>query len=591
MCEFNTGKVSGGFPGKVGRRDVLRYGAGGAVLSALASGGAAFGKAPAHPPRAEIGQGKLQGKITRGARAFKGIPYGAPTGGTNRFLRPQPAAKWAGVRDATKVGYTAPQESRNKGEQNEDCLTLNVWAPERPKSSGKLPVMVWLHGGGYASGSANVAEYDGSNIARECDVVVVGVNSRLNIFGFSYFETTDERFASSGNIGLLDVVQSLEWIRDNIEAFGGDPENVLIFGESGGACKVNMLLGMSAAHGLFHKAIVQSGRLLDLRRPELGLRMSNKIFARLDIKRGDIAALQRVPTRLLADLNTPISVEASPPLGSQLAFGPTLDGVNFKRQPWAVGAPDNTRNIPMLVGTTLDEQVGWIAAGAVGTQREFGTTRGKQNAAIADDLVRDYLNDEEMAAAAIKGLRVTSAATGGSVPVNVMGEIVTASRKELPDLSSAQRLVRVSSDASYRAAAIHQGELRVQKGGAPLYFYELRWRSPQRYAGLWASHGTDLAVVFGFNEYDGNPMAPPGKEMQYADMQRKVMAAWAAFAWSGNPSTPELQWPAYDLASRPTMIFDGVSKVENDPRPLIRQATEQLYKSGSPMTFDGASPT
>jgi para-nitrobenzyl esterase len=570
MPEFDNSGVSNEFSAGMGRRDVLRYGAGAAALSALASSGAVFGQASVRPALAEIGHGRLRGAITGGVKSFKGIPYGAPTGGASRFLRPQPAAKWAGVRDATKVGDTAPQGSANGGPQSEDCLTLHVWAPERPKSAGKLPVMVWLHGGGYASGSANEPLYDGSNLAREGDVIVVGVNSRLNIFGFSYFETTDERFASSGNLGLLDIVQSLQWIRDNIAAFGGDSGNVLIFGESGGACKVNMLLGMPAAQGLFHKAIVQSGRLLDLRRPELASRMTDKLFARLDIKRGDIAMLQQVPTRILADLNASVSEEASPPLGNQIAFGPTVDGVVFKQQPWAAGAPEHTRNIPMLVGTTLDEQVGWIGG----------------------DIDKQYPNDEAMAAAAIKGLRFTSSATGATPPLNVMMEIIAATRKELPDLSMAERLVRVSSDASYRAAAIHQGELRVQRGGAPLYFYELRWRSPQRFAGLWAPHGADLPIVFGSNRsFDDFPMAPVGKEQQYEVFQRLVMSAWAAFARSGNPSTPELQWPAYDLTSRPTMILDGVSKVENDPRPLIRKATEQMYKSGSPLTFDGAAPT
>src|SRR4051794_18965023 len=235
-------------------------------------------------PVVETAAGKLRGIASGGISAFKGIPYGAPTGGANRFMPPQPPAPWSGIREAASCHAQAPQmpgrpERRpelrtilgpaDTSPESEDCLTLNVWTPgigPAASNGAKLPVMVWLHGGAFAYGSGNRAVTDGANLARSGDVVVVSVNHRLNIFGFLHLaDLGGERYAHSGNAGVLDLVAALEWVRDNIAAFGGDPGNVTIFGESGGGGKVSVLLAMPRARELFHRAVIQSGAAIRVR--------------------------------------------------------------------------------------------------------------------------------------------------------------------------------------------------------------------------------------------------------------------------------------------------------------------------------------
>src|SRR5580704_15805794 len=303
-------------------------------------------------PIVETAAGKLRGSAQAGIHAFKGIPYGAPTGGANRFMAPQPPAKWAGVRDAVAYHGHAPQlpgrpERRpelrtilgppDKTPEGEDCLTLNVWTPGLGDGT-RRPVMVWLHGGAFAYGSGNRAVTEGANLARRGDVVVVSVNHRLNIFGFLHLaEIGGERYRHSGNAGMLDLVAALEWVRDNIAEFGGDPANVTIFGESGGGGKVSVLLAMPTARGLFHRAVIQSGATIRVSTRERGNALAEAILKELGMPRDQCERLQQVPAgKLAAAIAAAARIVGRPPqrLLDRYDFGPVADGGDLPGQPF-----------------------------------------------------------------------------------------------------------------------------------------------------------------------------------------------------------------------------------------------------------------
>jgi para-nitrobenzyl esterase len=280
------------------------------------------------------------------------------------------------------------------------------------------------------------------------------------------------------------------------------------------------------------------------------------LFDKLGIERGDIAALQSVPAAQLVSSYEAIADALRPVIHSPIAYGPVLDGVVFKKQPWCRGAPESSFGVPMIVGSNLDEGIVWVG----------------------DDVHNPYPTDEAIAAKAIKSTLLTD------VPISTMAEVVAASHKDLPNLTPGERVVRVATDAGFRGTAVHQSELLAQSGSAPVYVYECCWRTPC-YGGKWAPHGVDVPPVFGHLHYD---VAYDGRDSDalrnaadkdglYPQVVRRMVDAWVAFAWTGNPSTPGLSWPAYDLASRATMVFDGESKVENDPRPTITRAAAQIF--------------
>ncbi|TDD87063.1 hypothetical protein E1202_17265 [Saccharopolyspora karakumensis] len=315
----------------------------------------------------ETSVGRVRGLLREGYAEFKGIHYGEPTGGTNRFLPPKPPRPWTGVRDALQIGPQSPQVNPDlpawldSSEESEDCLVLNVWAPDHARADSALPVMVWLHGGGFVFGSAGAPMFDGGNMARDGDVVVVGVNHRLNVFGYTYLgDGVDERFALSGNVGHLDLVAALQWVRDNISAFGGDPDNVTIFGQSGGGGKVAALMAMEQAQGLFHKAINMSGSILRFHTPDDAAAVTARLYKELDVREGDVESLQKVPTKTLSQFMAVLGdrfVAGEPhPL---LKYGPVVDGHVLAEQSWWDGAPALGRNIPMVIGSVLDE-TGWV---------------------------------------------------------------------------------------------------------------------------------------------------------------------------------------------------------------------------------------
>ena len=330
-------------------------------------------------PVAETNTGRVRGAIIEGVAAFKCIPYGAPTSGANRFMPPRRPAPWAGDRDALEYSGHAPQEGLRPASrpeladfsgppdtspETEDCLTLNVWTPGLDQAS-KRPVMVWFHGGAFSYGTANVARLQGSRLARRGDVVVVTVNQRLNIFGFLDLSAVGGAdFAASGNAGTLDMVAALEWVRDNIERFGGDPGNVTIFGESGGGGKVCTLLAMPSARGLFHRAIVQSGAAVRLRERDRAARLTDAVLKTLGLTSRDIGKLQSLPmAQLLAAVEPSLKAigPAPLPLFDRYPFGPVVDGTIVPQHPFDHGAPAVSADIPLLIGDMKDEMASFLA--------------------------------------------------------------------------------------------------------------------------------------------------------------------------------------------------------------------------------------
>lgn len=511
--------------------------------------------------------GKLRGAVSGGVASYKGVRYGASTAGGNRFLPPAPVEGWAGVRDALELGPQCPQYNPDfpiwvdPSAADEDCLVLNVWAPAHADPASRLPVMVWLHGGAYVFGSAGAPFYDGGNMALRGDVIVVGINHRLNIFGYTYLgDTVDERFAAAGNVGQLDIVAALRWVRENIGEFGGNPDNVTIFGQSGGGGKVSTLLAMDDARGLFHKAIVQSGSLLEINSPEEAARLTFDLYRALGLREGDVEALQRVSAQSFVSVMRQLSTTAlfgADGLLSLMQYQPVVDGVVFRDQPWRDGAPANAREIPMIVGSNLDETVVWSEGGAG-----------------ADPDVRDA---RTIAQASIPFVGINRVVPSELVP------LAERYLEVMPDLSREELLVRLSTDVGFWGNAVRQCELKADQGGAPVFSYECQWRTPC-FGGMWAPHGIELPFEFDRPVYEGAwdgadseaaraAADPEGLRLQVGS---EVFDAWMAFARTGDQSTPALAWPRYDSTTRASMVFDGDSRVVRDIRGEVREQVAAL---------------
>src|SRR6185436_19883617 len=332
------------------RREFIGYGA--LASAALFIENGAFGQSTRTPgATVTTSAGKIRGYVDNSVQVFKGVPYGASTAGAGRFMPPQKPQPWTGVRDALEWGGRPPQivggepeemlASDPREAQSEDCLVLNIWTPKT--GSGRRPVMVWFHGGGFASGSGSYTIYSGQELARKHDVVAISVNHRLNIMGYLYLANVGGKWASASNAGMLDNVRALEWIKENIAAFGGDPNNVTIFGQSGGAGKVSTLMAMPAAKGLFHRAIAQSGAALTATPVEQAVKATEQLLQLLKIGSGQLDQLQTIPLTRITDA---LASNAA----SLAAFVPVLDGKSLPVHPFDPAAPGQSASVPFLTG-------------------------------------------------------------------------------------------------------------------------------------------------------------------------------------------------------------------------------------------------
>jgi para-nitrobenzyl esterase len=479
--------------------------------------------------------GKVQGISNTGIKEFKGIPYGAPTGGKNRYLPPQKPAAWTGVRECFAHGQISPQTLANLnsnyammiqwdlhvGGMGEDCLSLNVWTPG-VGDGGKRAVMVSFHGGGFATGSGNGAGYDGAQLSKFGDVVVVTVNHRLASFGYLHLADlgAPPEFAHAGVVGMMDLVASLEWVRDNIEKFGGDPSKVMIFGQSGGGAKTSTVLAMPSAKGLFHSAGVQSGSTIRSATREAGTKSAEALLAKLGIAKGNIADIQKVSWQQILEAQT--SAGAS--------FTPVVDGTVIPHHPFDPAAPPESADVPVIISTTLED-----AALAL------------TNFDLTEDGLHKMMNERY-------GEKADA--------------MVALYRNRYPNKSPYLIQAQIGTDAGGRRNAIMQAERKAAMSKAPTYMYLWEYASPGFGGKFGAVHGTDVSASFyNFRDGVGGTGAPREKALWGT-----FASAWVSLAKTGNPNNAKTpNWPAYDEAKRATMIFDNETRAENDPRAEMRK--------------------
>lgn len=507
---------------------------------------------------ADTAGGKVRGFSRNGIHTFKGIPYAATTEGSARFLPPSKPRPWSGIRSSMYYGPTCPQRPRagwlndeiaflfqwDDGQPSEDCLRVNLWTPGL--DARRRPVMVWLHGGGWSAGSGQEQPaYNGENLSRRGGVVVVTLNHRLNLLGYMNLSEYGAKYASSMNVGVLDLVAALEWVRDNIANFGGDPDNVLIFGQSGGGAKVSTLMSMPMAKGLFHRAVVQSGSALLLGEPERNAKLAAAVVAELKLGKATIDKIQSVPYAQLLQAEAGALKKLEPDFGmrggpgmpvrrgvlSRFGFGPVVDGKIVTRHPFDPDAPAVSAAVPMLIGTVLNEQSPSM------THVEL-----------------ESMTEEEMKKRAAERYGDHAEA------------VVATYRRAFPDVKPVELLSRMFS---VRINAVAQAQLKAAQNAAPAFMYLFAWQTPLLDGRPRAFHCSEIPFVF--CNTDLSAFATGGGH-EARTLAAKVSDAWINFARHGDPNHPGLPaWPRYDTAG-PVMVFDNTCEVKNDPDRELRKA-------------------
>jgi para-nitrobenzyl esterase len=566
-------KKAGGFGDSILRRPIGRR----ALFRNLAftAGGLAIGsspgcrkeedkEAPPSDPLVETSYGRIRGYINNGIYTFRGVRYGASTGGENRFMPPKPPELWTEIRDASSYGYRAPQTNPNPQggapadsemsrilwasdgyriapPESEDCLFLNVWTPALGAGE-KRPVMVWLHGGGFSMGASSDLLYDGTNLARR-GAVMVGVNHRLNVFGYTHFgDIGGEEYAHSGNAGQLDIIAALEWVRDNIEQFGGDPNRVMIFGESGGGSKVSMLLGSPPAKGLFHAAVIESGPGVRMGERDQATKAAEALLDELGIKAKDLPQIHKLPTAKILSAY----FAASAKIAGRGAFRPILDPEVLPAHPFDPTATTISENVPVMIGWNKTESTAFS------------------------------LGQDELWSLDEKGMRSRIEKLAGANN----DRLIEAYRREHPDLSPSALYFHIASYPMMGAGSVTIAERKAALGKAPAYLYRLDWETLVLDGKLISPHGLEMPFVFDNVEAGGMALTGGGEAAQ--KMADKLSETWIAFAATGDPNTGKSglpHWDPYDTQNRPTMIFDNECRVVLDPlkeqRLIFAQSPEE----------------
>jgi para-nitrobenzyl esterase len=509
----------------------------------------------------ETSAGKVRGFERDGIYIFKGIPYGASTSGSRRFMPASKPEPWTGIRNALAYGRVCPQQDSahfnmdgknlaNSDEDafllhrgsattvpGEDCLRVNLWTPEID-GSHKRPVMVFMHGGGFSGGSGHdLLSYEGESLARNHEVVVVNHNHRLNVFGYLNLESIGgEEFAMSANVGMLDIVAVLDWVHTHIVAFGGDPGNVTIFGQSGGGGKVAALMAMPAAKGLFHRAIIQSGPFLKALNPDYSQRTAELLIAELGLSKSQVKELQKIPVdRLLGAAAEAMRKQPKTrPFQrdgygweTAVGWGPTVDGHILPNHPFDPRAPIVSSDVPLITGTNLNESVNGV------------------DHPDAESMTTDEMN------------QLVHETFGSDGPA-----IIAAYREDYP-LANPFGLWAAIATSQWRIPAIAQATRKANLGAAPAYSYIYSWRTPMLNKRPGTFHACEISFAFDNAEICDHYSAGDAGAFILC---KQLSKAWINFARTGNPNHDGLpDWPKYTAESRATMFFDTPCEVRYDP--------------------------
>jgi para-nitrobenzyl esterase len=512
-------------------------------------------------PILETSAGKVRGAVANGIFVFKGVPYGASTAGSNRFMPPRKPDPWTGVRDALRYGHSAPQTIPGSSSalgaldflacgndppgigEGEDCLVLNVWTPG-VKDNRKRPVMVWCHGGAFISGSGSAPLYDGANLARRGDVVVVTLNHRLGALGYTYLgHAGGDAFALSGNAGMLDIVAALDWVRENISEFGGDPGNVLIFGQSGGGQKVSTLLAMPPAKGLFHRAIIESGPGVRMNPLDYAIKVGDMFLAALNVKPDRIRDIQAIPLERIMAAQGEVNRKLGGFIPGMIqGFSPVVDGVSLPQHPFDPVAPEVSADVPVLIGFNRTE----LTLFAAGDPSLFSLDE-----AGLHTRVKTLFGDRSES-------------------------VIRAFRSDYPQENPSGLYFLIASAYPTVAYTAKIAERRAALKKAPTFVYEFTWETPILGGRLRTPHTLEMPFVFD-NVRDPLVQKLTGDGPDIFPLAKAVSGAWAAFAANGVPDYQDFpRWLPYSAADRNVMIINTHRRLETDPARNARVAVEDI---------------